>query len=106
MNSYQLKQTARSRRNNAQKVQRPLLNFKASKDKAKGRKKVVQTIRIKKIFIVAMMLVTTKLLVIMRVVMIMVTWMIFLVTCKGQTDHPSITEVMRVTMNMVPLNLS
>ena len=48
MNSYQLKQTARSRRNNAQKVQRPLLNFKASKDKAK----VVQTIRIKKIFIV------------------------------------------------------
>ena len=26
MNSYQLKQTARSRRNNAQKVQRPLLN--------------------------------------------------------------------------------
>jgi hypothetical protein len=29
MNSYQLKQ------NNAQKVQRPLLNFKASKDKAK-----------------------------------------------------------------------
>ena len=36
MNSYQLKLTARSRRNNAQKVQRPLLNFKASKDKAKG----------------------------------------------------------------------
>jgi hypothetical protein len=35
MNSYQLKQTARSRRNNAQKVQRPSLNFKASKDKAK-----------------------------------------------------------------------
>jgi hypothetical protein len=43
MNSYQLKQTARSRRNNAQKVQRPLLNLKASKDKAKDRKKVVQT---------------------------------------------------------------
>ena len=39
MNSYQLKQTARSRRNNAQKVQRPLLNFKASKDKAKDRRK-------------------------------------------------------------------
>ena len=39
MNSYQLKQTARSRRNNAQKVQRPLLNFKASKDKAKHRRK-------------------------------------------------------------------
>jgi hypothetical protein len=38
MNSYQLKQTARSRRNNAQKVQRPLLNFKASKDKAKDRR--------------------------------------------------------------------
>ena len=81
MNSYQLKQTARSRRNNAQKVQRPLL-----KDKAKDR------IRIKKIFIV----VTTKLLVIMRVVMIMMTWIILLV----------ITEVMRVTMNIVPLNLS
>ena len=43
MNSYQLKQTARSRRNNAQKVQRPLLNFKASKDKAKIGEKVVQT---------------------------------------------------------------
>jgi hypothetical protein len=39
MNSYQLKQTARSRRNNAQKVQRLLLNFKASKDKAKDRRK-------------------------------------------------------------------
>ena len=39
MNSYQLKQTARSRRNNAQKVQRPLLNFKASKNKAKDRRK-------------------------------------------------------------------
>ena len=39
MNSYQLKQTARSRSNNAQKVQRPLLNFKASKDKAKDRRK-------------------------------------------------------------------
>jgi hypothetical protein len=39
MNSYQLKQTACSRRNNAQKVQRPLLNFKASKDKAKNRSK-------------------------------------------------------------------
>ena len=39
MNSYQLKQTARSRRNNAQKLQRPLLNFKASKDKAKDRRK-------------------------------------------------------------------
>ena len=39
MNSYQLKQTIRSRRNNAQKVQRPLLNFKASKDKAKDRRK-------------------------------------------------------------------
>jgi len=103
MNSYQLKQTARSRRNIAQKVQRPSLNFKASKDKAK---EIVRTIRIKKIFIVAMMLVTTKLLVIMRVVMIMMTWMIFLVTRKGQTDHPSITEVMRVTMNIVPLNLS
>jgi hypothetical protein len=37
MNSYQLKQRARSRRNNAQKVQRPLLNFKASKDKAKDK---------------------------------------------------------------------
>jgi hypothetical protein len=100
MNSYQLKQTARSRRNNVRKVQRPLLNFKASKDK------VVQTIRIKKIFIVAMMLVTTKLLVMMRVVMIMMTWMMLLVIRKGQTDHPSITEVMRVTMNIVPLNLS
>ncbi len=39
MNSYQLKQTACSRRNNAHKVQRPLLNFKASKDKAKDRRK-------------------------------------------------------------------
>jgi hypothetical protein len=39
MNSFQLKQTARSRRNNAEKVQRPLLNFKASKDKAKDRRK-------------------------------------------------------------------
>ena len=39
MNSYQLKQMARSRRNHAQKVQRPLLNFKASKDKAKDRRK-------------------------------------------------------------------
>ena len=39
MNSYQLKQTARSRRNNLQNVQRPLLNFKASKDKAKDRRK-------------------------------------------------------------------
>ena len=40
MNSYQLKQTACSRRNNAQKVQRPLLNFKAtSKDKANDRRK-------------------------------------------------------------------
>ena len=39
MNSYQLKQTARSRRNNAQKVQRRLLNFKSSKDKAKDRRK-------------------------------------------------------------------
>jgi len=39
MNSYQLKQTARSRRNIAQKVQRPSLNFKASKDKAKDRRK-------------------------------------------------------------------
>ena len=40
MNSYQLKQSkARSRSNNAQKVQRPLLNFKASKDKAKDRRK-------------------------------------------------------------------
>ena len=39
MNSYQLKQTARSRRNNAQKVQRPLLSLKASKDKAKDRRK-------------------------------------------------------------------
>ena len=29
MNSYQLKQTARSRRNNAQKVQRPLLEADA-----------------------------------------------------------------------------
>ena len=106
MNSYQLKQTARSRRNNAQKVQRPLLNFKASKDKAKDRRKSSSIIRIKKIFIVAMMLVTTKLLVIMRVVMIMMTWMILLVIRKGQTDHPSITEVMRVTMNIVPLNLS
>ena len=35
MNSYQLKQTARSRRNNAQKLQRPLLNFKA-KDRRKS----------------------------------------------------------------------
>jgi hypothetical protein len=56
------------------RYKRPLLNFKASKDKAKDRRKVVQTIRIKKIFIVAMMLVTRKLLVIMRVVMIMMTW--------------------------------
>ena len=39
MNSYQLKQTARSRRDNAQKVQRPLLNFNSSKDKAKNRSK-------------------------------------------------------------------
>ena len=39
MNSYQLKQTARSRRNIAQKVQRPSLHFKASKDKAKDRRK-------------------------------------------------------------------
>ena len=39
MNSFELKQTARSRRNNAQKIQRPLLNFKASKDKAKDRRK-------------------------------------------------------------------
>ena len=39
MNSYRLKQTARSRWNNAQKEQRPLLNFTASKDKAKGRRK-------------------------------------------------------------------
>ena len=39
MNSYQLKQTARSRKNNAQKVQRSSLNFKASKDKAKDMKK-------------------------------------------------------------------
>ena len=39
MNSYQLKQTACSRRNNAQKVQRPLLNFKESKDKDKDRRK-------------------------------------------------------------------
>jgi hypothetical protein len=39
MNSYQLKQTARSRRNNAQKIQRPSHNFKASKDKAKDRRK-------------------------------------------------------------------
>ena len=38
MNSYQLKQTARSRKNNAQKVQRSSLNFKASKDKAKDMK--------------------------------------------------------------------
>ena len=38
MNSYQLKQTARSRKNNAQEVQRPSLNFKASKDKAKDMK--------------------------------------------------------------------
>ena len=39
MNSYQLKQTARSRRNNAQKVLRSSHNFKASKDKAKDRRK-------------------------------------------------------------------
>ena len=39
MNSYQLIETARSRRNNAQKVQRPSLNFKAFKDKAKDRRK-------------------------------------------------------------------
>ena len=84
MNSYQLKQTARSRRNNAQKVQRPLLNFK---DRRKSNSN-------------DQMLVTTKLLVIMRVVMIMMTWMILLLIRKGQTDHPSITEVMRVTMNI------
>ena len=102
MNSYQLKQTARSRRNNAQNVQRLYSILKHPKIKLKIGEKVVQTIRIKKIFIVAMMLMTTKLLVIMRVVMIMMTWMIFLVTRKGQTDHPSITEVMRVTMNIVP----
>ena len=41
MNSFQLKQTVRSRRNNAQKVQRPLLNFKASKDKAKDHCKYI-----------------------------------------------------------------
>ena len=52
--------------------------LKHPKIKLKIGEKVVQTIRIKKIFIVAMMLVTTKLLVIMRVVMIMMTWMIFL----------------------------
>ena len=39
MNYYQLKQTARIRRNNAQKIQRPLLHFKASNDKAKDRRK-------------------------------------------------------------------
>jgi hypothetical protein len=39
MNSYQLKQTERSRRNNAQKVQRPSLNFNVSKDKVKDRRK-------------------------------------------------------------------
>ncbi len=38
MNSYQLIQTARGWRNNAQKVQKPLLNFKASKGKAKDRR--------------------------------------------------------------------
>jgi hypothetical protein len=65
MNSYQLKkQTARSRRNDAQKVQRPSLNLKASKDKAKERRKSSSSGH-KKIFIVAMMLVTTMLLVIM-----------------------------------------
>jgi hypothetical protein len=39
MNSLQLKKTARSRRNNAQKVHRPSLYFKASKEKAKDRRK-------------------------------------------------------------------
>ena len=79
--------------------------LKHPKIKLKIGEKVVQTIRIKKIFIVGMMLVTSKLLVIMRVVVIMMTWMILLVIVKGQTDHPSITEVMIVTMNIVPLNL-
>ena len=61
MNSYQLKQTSRSQRNNAQKVYSIL---KHPKIKLKIGEKEVQTIRIKKIFIVVMMLVTTKLLVI------------------------------------------
>ena len=53
-------------------VQRPSLNFIASKEKAKDRRKVVQKIRIMKIFIVVM-LVTTMLLAIKLVVMIMMT---------------------------------
>ena len=39
MNSYQIKQTVRSRRNVAKKVQRPPLNFKLSKDKALDKRK-------------------------------------------------------------------
>jgi hypothetical protein len=75
MNSYQLKQTARSQRNNAQKVQRPLLNFTASKDKAKDRRTSSSNDQNQAD--------------------------IYRGDDAGETDHPSITEVMRVTMNIV-----
>jgi hypothetical protein len=78
MNSYQLKQTAHSQRIMPKRFKDLYLILKHPKTKLKIGEKVVQAIRIKKIFIVAMMLVTTKLLVIMRMVMIMMTWMILL----------------------------
>ena len=102
MNSYQLKQTARSRRNNAQKVQRPLLNFKASKDKAKDRRKSSSNDIYRGDDAGDNEVISDH--------------------ASGDDnddmddtssdsqgsnrDHPSITEVMRVTMNIVPLNLS
>ena len=109
MNSYQVKQTVRARRNYrnaAKKVQRPPLNFKSSKDKALDKRKVVQTIRIKMVMIVVMMLVITMLSVIMLGVMMMISSMMILVIRKCQTDHPSNTEVMIVTMKIIPLNLN
>ena len=105
MNSYQLKQTARSRRNNAQKVQRPLLNFKASKDKAKDRRKSSSNDQNQEDIYRGDDAGDNEVISDHASGDVM-TWMILLVIRKGQTDHPSITEVMRVTMNIVPLNLS
>jgi len=48
-----------------------------------------------------MMLVTTKLLVIMRVVMIMMTWMILLVIRKGQTDHPIFIYIFKILQSLI-----
>jgi hypothetical protein len=106
MNSYQLKQTARSRRNNAQKVQRPLLNFKASKDKAKDRRKSSSNDQNQEDIYRGNDAGDNEVISDHASGDDKMTWMILLVICKGQTDHPSITEVMRVTMNIVPLNLS